>query len=100
MYPYVDPSVILHRSLALDDVRGLRDAYPAQGFATISGTIRRVSDNSLVLGVILILVVLLLPRGVFAALTRWRSRGERGGTRSEIGAGSRRRQTLSIRTPS
>lgn len=50
MYPYVDPSVILHRSLAADDVRGLRDAYPGQSFATISGTVRRASDNSLVLG--------------------------------------------------
>ena len=49
-------------------------------------------DNSLVLGVILILVVLLLPRGVFAALTTWRSRSERGGTRIETGTGSRRRR--------
>jgi ABC-type branched-subunit amino acid transport system permease subunit len=52
-------------------------------------------DNSLLLGVILILVVLLLPRGVFAALTTWRTRSERGGARSEAGAGSRRRR----RTP-
>ena len=52
-------------------------------------------DNSLVLGVILILVVLLLPRGLFAALTTWRSRSERRGTRIEAGAGSRRRRRLS-----
>jgi hypothetical protein len=50
MYPYVDTSVILHRSLSRDDVQGLRDAYPAQTFATISGTVRRASNNSLVLG--------------------------------------------------
>jgi hypothetical protein len=50
MYPYVDTSVILHRSLSRDDVLGLRDAYPAQAFATISGTVRRASNNSLVLG--------------------------------------------------
>lgn len=52
-------------------------------------------DNSLVLGVILILVVLLLPRGIFGALTTWRTRRERGGARIESGAGSRRRR----RTP-
>ncbi len=50
MYPYVDTSVILHRSLSQDDVLGLRDAYPAQAFATISGTIRRASNNSVVPG--------------------------------------------------
>jgi ABC-type branched-subunit amino acid transport system permease subunit len=52
-------------------------------------------DNSLVLGVILILVVLLLPRGVFGALTALRVRSERGGNRVEAGAASRRRR----RTP-
>jgi ABC-type branched-subunit amino acid transport system permease subunit len=51
-------------------------------------------DNSLVLGVILILVVLLLPRGVFAALTSWRTRSERRGGRIETAAGSRRRRRL------
>jgi hypothetical protein len=50
LYPYVDPSVILHRSLSLDDVHGARDMYPAQGFASIHGTIRRSADNTVVAG--------------------------------------------------
>src|SRR5262249_1660402 len=33
-----------------------------------------VIDNSLVLGAILVLVVLLLPRGIWPTLTRWRDR--------------------------
>lgn len=50
MYPYVDSTVILHRSLSLDDVRGLRHAYPSGSFATISGTVKRLSDSSIVAG--------------------------------------------------
>jgi hypothetical protein len=50
LYPYVDPSVILHRSLSLDDVHGARDMYPAQSFASIHGTIRRSADNTIVAG--------------------------------------------------
>jgi hypothetical protein len=50
LYPYVDPSVILHRSLSRDDVHGARDMYPAQGFASIHGTIRRNADNTIVAG--------------------------------------------------
>lgn len=48
-------------------------------------------DNSLVLGVILIVVVLALPRGVVPALQRawgWRARSRRGGAKT---AGARRR---------
>lgn len=50
MYPYVDSTVILHRSLSEDDVRGMRDAYPASTFGTISGTIQRLADSSPVVG--------------------------------------------------
>ena len=49
MYPYVDPSMLLHRSLSLDDVRGLRHAYPAGVFSTITGTVER-EDGSRVQG--------------------------------------------------
>jgi hypothetical protein len=49
MYPYVDPSVILHRSLSLDEVCGMRALYPASTFATIQGNVRR-QDSSLVAG--------------------------------------------------
>jgi hypothetical protein len=50
MYPYVDPTVILQRSLARDDVNGLRDAYPAAAFGSISGRILRASNASPVAG--------------------------------------------------
>lgn len=45
MYPYVDTRVILHRSLALDDQRGMRHMYPAGSFATISGRIVRIGTS-------------------------------------------------------
>jgi hypothetical protein len=41
MYPYVDPTVILHRSLSADDITGMRDAYPNGTFSTITGHIER-----------------------------------------------------------
>lgn len=50
MYPYVDPSVILHRSLSEDDVRGVRDMYPSGSYALISGTVRRAADSSVIAG--------------------------------------------------
>jgi Matrixin/IPT/TIG domain/Carboxypeptidase regulatory-like domain len=50
MYPYVDPSVLLHRSLSLDDVHGARDMYPSQGFASIYGTVKRASNGTGVAG--------------------------------------------------
>lgn len=50
MYPYVDPTVILHRSLSSDDEAGMRDAYPTQAYAVIAGTILRLSDDSTVAG--------------------------------------------------
>lgn len=50
MYPYVDPAVILHRSISADDERGLRDAYPSGTFSTITGRVTRASDGSAVAG--------------------------------------------------
>ncbi|MCY2961982.1 MAG: IPT/TIG domain-containing protein [Planctomycetota bacterium] len=50
MYPYVDPTVILHRSLAGDDERGLRDAYPTGTYSTIAGRVTRASDGGAVAG--------------------------------------------------
>ncbi len=50
MYPYVDPIVILHRSLALDDQRGMRHLYPTGSFARISGKITRAGSGEVVPG--------------------------------------------------
>ncbi len=47
MFPYVDSTVILHRSLAADDNVGLRSAYPAATFATISGRIERADGSGI-----------------------------------------------------
>jgi hypothetical protein len=49
MFPYVDPAVILHRSLSADDVGGLRHMYPAGSFGRIGGSLFR-SDGSPVIG--------------------------------------------------
>lgn len=45
MYPYVDSTVILHRSLSIDDERGARDMYPSQSFGQILGTVVREGTN-------------------------------------------------------
>ncbi len=52
MYPYVDPTVILHRSLSEDEERGMRDAYPPAIPATgrLTGTVVRASDSTPVAG--------------------------------------------------
>jgi len=50
MYPYVDPSVIEHRSLSSDEVHGLRDAYPAAAFGQITGKVERKSNGANVSG--------------------------------------------------
>jgi hypothetical protein len=50
LYPYVSPSVTLHRSISSDDEHGLRDAYPSGGKASITGRVRRASDQSPVAG--------------------------------------------------
>jgi len=49
-------------------------------------------DNSLVLGAILILVVLLVPRGVVPAFLAWRARRERGAASRRSAQGTRRRR--------
>ena len=46
MYPYVDPNLTVHRSLSLDEVDGMRDAYPAQTFGRLSGKVRREGGAS------------------------------------------------------
>lgn len=50
MYPYVDTRVILHRSLSLDDQRGMRHMYPASTFARISGRVVRAGTSDGVVG--------------------------------------------------
>lgn len=50
MYPFVDPQTELQRSLSLDEIRGMRATYPNGAFGAITGTVRRMSDNSVVSG--------------------------------------------------
>jgi hypothetical protein len=50
MYPYVDQNLILQRSISLDDEHGMREAYPSAVHGSITGTVRRLSDNSVVSG--------------------------------------------------
>lgn len=50
MYPYVDQGLVLQRSLAQDEISGLRDAYPAGSFGQITGKVERASDGSAVAG--------------------------------------------------
>lgn len=50
MYPYVDSTVILHRSLSIDDVRGARHIYPGATYGRIMGTLVRQGTSSLVRG--------------------------------------------------
>ena len=49
-------------------------------------------DNSLVLGAILILVVLLLPSGLLPALSRWRARRDRASVSRKQASSTRRRR--------
>ena len=48
MYPYVDSTVILHRSLSLDDVGGVRAAYPDATFGRITGVVERADASPVV----------------------------------------------------
>ena len=50
MYPYVDPSVILHRSLSADEVRGIESAYPVSQMGSIKGSVRRAGPGTVVKG--------------------------------------------------
>ncbi len=54
MYPYVDPSVILHRSLSTDDEHGMRDMYPDTSFATLVGRVRRSGGGANVQGALVV----------------------------------------------
>lgn len=45
MYPYVDTTIILHRSLSQDEVCGLRAAYPSAPFGTLTGVVRYANDD-------------------------------------------------------
>ena len=47
MYPYVDPTVILHRSLAIDDQNGLRHLYPDGSFGQIEGRLVRADGSGI-----------------------------------------------------
>ena len=40
MYPYVDPTILLHRSLSQDEIHGMRDMYPSGPSGSIHGTLR------------------------------------------------------------
>jgi branched-chain amino acid transport system permease protein len=51
-----------------------------------------VIDNSLVLGAILVLVVLLLPRGLLPAVSRWRTRRASASARQHQASAARRRR--------
>jgi branched-chain amino acid transport system permease protein len=51
-----------------------------------------VIDNSLILGAILVLVVLLLPSGLLPALGRWRARRERASVSRRQATSTRRRR--------
>lgn len=50
LYPYVDPRVILHRSLSRDDEQALRAIYPSGSHASFSGSVVRDADGSGVAG--------------------------------------------------
>ncbi|MFT7485943.1 MAG: hypothetical protein ACI9F9_001795, partial [Candidatus Paceibacteria bacterium] len=50
MYPYVDTTVSLHRSLSSDEKLGMRTIYPGGSLGAITGSIQRASDNSVVRG--------------------------------------------------
>lgn len=47
LYPYVDPAVLLHRSLSADDVAGARDIAPAGTWSTASGVLERAEGGAL-----------------------------------------------------
>ncbi len=50
MYPYVDTTVIEHRSLSEDEAHGLRDISVSGVFGRITGLVRRAGDSSVVRG--------------------------------------------------
>jgi len=50
LYPYVDSSQLLHRSISIDDVHGLRDAYPSGGHGALRGQVVRTTNGARVQG--------------------------------------------------
>ena len=50
MFPYVDTTVILHRSLSVDDMHGMRDAYPSGPQSRLTGHVRRLAGGMGVAG--------------------------------------------------
>lgn len=57
LYPYVDPQILLHRSIALDDATGLREVYPDEDGAllgSISGDVRRASNGDRLAGALVV----------------------------------------------
>lgn len=55
LYPYVDPSVELHRSVASDDAVGLRSAYPEVGASgSLLGTVARASNGAEIPGALVV----------------------------------------------
>ena len=54
MFPYVDPLVIEHRSLSMDEVAGARHIDSTSAFGTITGRILRASDSSNVKGALVV----------------------------------------------
>ena len=50
MYPFVGQNLIMHRSIAVDDAHGLRDAYPVGTHGKITGSVMRLADASAVAG--------------------------------------------------
>ncbi|TAJ21525.1 MAG: matrixin family metalloprotease [Planctomycetota bacterium] len=55
LYPYVDPSVVLHRSVSADDAVGLRCAYPEPGESgALVGNVARASNGDEVPGALVV----------------------------------------------
>ncbi|MEM7309092.1 MAG: IPT/TIG domain-containing protein [Planctomycetota bacterium] len=50
MYPYVDPTSILHRSMSLDEIAGAREIAPSTTWGRITGTVVRQSGSTPVAG--------------------------------------------------
>lgn len=50
MYPYVDTSIILHRSISLDERSGLASIYPGSSRGGITGRVCRTADGTGVAG--------------------------------------------------
>jgi len=57
LYPYVDPQIVLHRSISLDDATALREVYPdADGLllGALEGDVRRASNGDRVAGALVV----------------------------------------------